>query len=64
LAELGRIDNWVVGAKKSLKPGERYVAALRMKLDQGQLPKPLQINAIASSKWDVEIDWHKWEISP
>jgi hypothetical protein len=64
LVELGRIDNWVVGPKKLLKPGEHYLAAIRMKLDQGQLPKPLQINALASSKWDVESDWHEWEIVP
>ncbi len=61
LTELGRIELWTVGSKKLLKPGERYVAAMRMRLDQGQLPKPLQINALASGKWEVESEWHTWE---
>lgn len=64
LTELGRIELWTVGAKKLLKPGERYVAAMRMRLDQGQLPKPLQINALASGKWEVESEWHEWEVFP
>lgn len=64
LTELGRIDLWVVGPKKLLKSGEHYVAAMRLRLDQGQLPKPLQINALASGKWEVESEWHTWEISP
>jgi hypothetical protein len=64
LAELGRIENWTVAAKKVLKPGNRYLAAMRMRLDLGQLSKPLQINALASGKWEVEGDWYEWEITP
>lgn len=64
LTELGRIELWSVGSKKLLKPGEHYVAAMRMRLDQGQLPKPLQINALTSGKWEVESEWHTWEIVP
>lgn len=64
LTELGRIDLWVVGSKKLLKPGERHVAAMRLRLDQGQLPKPLQINALTSGKWEVESEWHEWEPGP
>lgn len=61
LTELGRIDLWTVGSKKQLKSGEHYVAAMRLRLDQGQLPKPLQINALTSGKWEVESEWHTWE---
>jgi hypothetical protein len=64
LIELGRIENWIVAPRKLLKPGERYIAAIRMRLDQGQLPKPLQINALTSGKWEVEGDWHEWEVAP
>lgn len=64
LTELGRIDLWAVGPKKPLKPGEHYVAAMRLRLDQGQLPKPLQINALTSGKWEVESEWHTWEPNP
>ena len=64
LTELGRIDLWTVGSRKLLKSGERHVAAMRLRLDQGQLPKPLQINALTSGKWEVESEWHTWEPNP
>ncbi len=64
LAELGRIENWAVVPKKAIKAGNSYVAAIRMRLDLGLLSKPLQINALASGKWEVEGEWHEWEITP
>lgn len=64
LAELGRLEKWAVTQKKNLKPGNSYLVAIRMRLDLGLLSKPLQINALATGKWEVEGDWHEWEISP
>ena len=64
LAELGRNENWVIATSKTIKPGNAYLAALRMRLDVGQLSKPLQINALASGKWEVESNWHEWEVTP
>jgi len=64
LAELGRLENWAVATKKTLKPGHTYKAAMRMRLDLGLLSKPLQINALATGKWEVEGDWHVWEVTP
>lgn len=64
LVELGKIENWAVAPKKLLKPGDHYQASLRLRLDQGQLPKPLQINALASGKWEVEGEWYRWEQRP
>lgn len=64
LASLGRLEGWTVAPKKAIKPGERYLAAIRMRLDLGLLSKPLQINALATGKWDVEGDWHEWEVAP
>ena len=64
LAGLGLIEGWVITPKKALKQGERYLAAMRMRLDLGLLSKPLQINALATGKWDVEGDWHEWEVAP
>ncbi len=64
LAGLGLIEGWVIAPKKALKQGERYLAAMRMRLDLGLLSKPLQINALATGKWDVEGDWHEWEVAP
>lgn len=64
LAELGRIGNWVITPKKTLKAGNTYLAAIRMRLDLGLLSKPLQINALATGKWEVEGEWYEWEITP
>lgn len=64
LAELGRIENWAIAPKKTLKSGNTYLAAIRMRLDLGLLSKPLQINALATGKWEVEGEWHEWEITP
>jgi hypothetical protein len=64
LAGLGHLEDWAVAPKKMLKPGERYLAAVRMRLDLGLLSKPLQINALATGKWEVEGDWHEWEVAP
>ncbi len=64
LTGLGRIEGWVVSPKKLLKSGERYQAGIRMRLDLGLLSKPLQINALATGKWDIEGDWHEWETAP
>lgn len=64
LAELGRVENWAIVASKSVKAGNAYVAGLRLRLDVGQLSKPLQISALASGKWEVESDWHEWEVTP
>jgi hypothetical protein len=64
LTELGRIENWAITPIKTLKPGNTYLAAIRMRLDLGLLSKPLQINALATGKWEVEGDWHEWEVTP
>lgn len=64
LAELGRIENWAFVPNKSIKTGNAYLVGLRLRLDVGQLSKPLQVNALASGKWEVEGDWYEWEVSP
>lgn len=64
LAELGRIESWAIASAKNVRAGNTYRAALRMRLDVGQLSKPLQINALATGKWEVESDWYEWEVTP
>ena len=39
-------------------------ASLRMRLDTAQLPKPFQLNAIASRDWTLASDWHRWIFTP
>jgi hypothetical protein len=47
-----------------VKPGGNYVASVRMSLDVTQLPKPLQVNALATKDWDIDSGWHRWNVRP
>lgn len=58
---LGRIARLHVVDKSELIPGETYRAALRLSLDHTQLPKPLQVDALADSDWRVEARTLRWE---
>ena len=40
-----------------------YIAATRMHLDVTQLPKPLQVNALATEDWNLDSDWYRWIVS-
>jgi hypothetical protein len=46
--------------KSLLKKGETYNAALRIRLDQSQLPKPLQVEAINSGNWVMISEPYRW----
>jgi len=61
---LSRIRSWTVAEKGQLKPGEKYEAALRFKLDTSQLPKPFQLNVITSKEWSLASEWYRWSITP
>lgn len=57
---LGHLQNWPVVEKSQLKKGAPYYAMLRMRLDHSRLPKPLQISAIGSDKWNLISDRYRW----
>lgn len=61
---LSRQRGWHVADKGALKKDQVYQAAVRMRLDTAQLPKPFQLNAIASREWTLASDWHRWTIIP
>lgn len=62
--ELARIQDWRVVERGLLKKRYSYEARLRMKLDLSQLPKPLQVNALASKDWSMESEWYRWTLNP
>lgn len=41
-----------------------YIAATRMRLDVTQLPKPLQVNALATQDWSFDTNWYRWIVRP
>jgi len=47
-----------------LKKDSNYVASVRLRLDVTQLPKPLQVNALASDDWNLNSDWYRWIVRP
>lgn len=64
LEALGEINAWPVLDRRLLSKRYTYEASLRMRLDVSQLPKPLQINALTSRKWELESVPYTWTMSP
>jgi len=63
LGVMTRVRNWRVAERSAVRPGETYQAAVRMRLDTSQLPKPFQINAITDRDWNLESDWRRFSIA-
>ena len=65
LRVLSRLRNWLVidkGAEKAgVRAGDTYTAALRMRLDINQLPRPFQISALGNKDWSLASDWKVWQ---
>jgi len=64
LAFLSRVRLSEIAEPGALGKGASYTAALRMRLDSSQLPRPFQISAVGSREWSVGSDWHRWTVSP
>ena len=47
-----------------MKKEGNYFAAARLRLDTTQLPKLLQVNALAGKDWNLSSDWYRWVIRP
>ncbi len=54
LSYLGEINGWPVISRDQLSKSATYRATLSMQLDTSQLPKPLQINDIATGRWNLD----------
>ena len=61
LRVISRVAALPVADKGALKAGETYSAALRLSLDRDELPKPLQVDAIANSDWRVSTKALRWQ---
>lgn len=63
LAVLSRLRNWNVIDKgdKVVRAGEPVQAALRLRLDITQLPRPFQISALGNKEWSLSADWKIWQ---
>lgn len=63
LRAMGRIAALPIADKNVFKPGQTYQVALRLSLDRSQLPKPFQLDAIASRDWQVEAKVLNWQMT-
>ena len=63
LRAMGRIAALPVADKTTFKSGETYRAELRLALDNSQLPKPFQLDAVASRDWHVDAKVLKWQMT-
>lgn len=58
LRAVGDLRDWAVVSVKQMKKKSEYKIYVRMYLDISQLPKPLQVNALASSgRWQLDSGW-------
>ena len=64
LAVLGRVRKTPAVRYAEIEPGAVYEAALRLRLDTSRLPKPLQVDALASRDWNLTSDWYRWTFKP
>ena len=61
---LSRLRGVTIAERNVFKKDVTYQAGIRMRLDTAQLPKPFQLNAIASSDWTLASDWYRWSLTP
>lgn len=57
LALLQRPGRWIIADLTTLSPGIVYTVSVQMGLDIAQLPKPIQVSAIASGDWKLSSGW-------
>ena len=61
---LSRVTSRQIARIDELQKGVRDEAAIRLRLDVNQLPKPFQLTALASREWSLQSDWHRWSFTP
>jgi hypothetical protein len=61
MSRVRRREDLAAGA---LRKDTAYTAALRLRLDTAQLPRPFQLSALGSRDWNLSSEWHRWTVSP
>lgn len=61
---IGRVNSRTVARVAELERGVRYDALVRLRLDVNQLPKPFQVNALASRDWQLASDARRIAFTP
>jgi hypothetical protein len=61
---IGRVTARAIANASELEKGARYDVVVRLRLDQNQLPKPFQINALASREWHLASESRRIPFTP
>ncbi len=61
---LGELRGIPVIDERFLRPGYRYEAAVRARLDLAALPGPLRLAAYLSPEWRAGSPWYRWGLKP
>ena len=61
---IGRVNSRVIARVADLERGMRYEAVVRLRLDVNQLPKPFQVNALASRDWQLASEPRRIAFTP
>lgn len=61
---IGRVTSRPIARAADFARGVRYDAAVRLRLDVAQLPKPFQVDALASREWQLASDWQRFPFTP
>lgn len=61
---LSKLRGVAIADHNAIRKDSAYQASVRLRLDTAQLPKPFQLNAIASRDWSLSSEWQRWSIQP
>ena len=61
---LSKLRGVAIADHNAIKKDSAYQARVRLRLDPAQLPKPFQLNAIASRDWSLSSEWLSWSLAP
>lgn len=64
LYAVGTLADWAVVDKRLIRKKTYYRAQVRQYVDLSQLPKPLQVNAFASDRWQMDSGPVSWTFKP
>jgi hypothetical protein len=59
-----RLRNWLVVERSVRLTADDYEAAVRMRLDAAQLPRPLQVSALTNRELHLESPWKQFIFQP
>ena len=63
MAEASRASRWKLADAEQLEPGERYYVEFSYRLDNNQLPRPMQLDLAAQNDWQLSVE-RKMRVEP